>query len=222
MEALIEAVAIVLGISFISLGLRAGTVVAFSIPLVLACVFVGMQIWGIDLQRVSLGALIIALGLLVDDAMITVESMVSKLEEGWTRVKAATFAYTSTAFPMLTGTIVTIIGFVPVGFAKSDAGEYTFSLFAVVAMALLISWFVAVLFAPLIGVKILKEKPEHHEHRKSKAATIFHELLLFTMRRPKATVFLTAAVFAFRACCLATSFQANSSLLRNGRSFWST
>ena len=153
MEALIEAVAIVLGISFISLGLRAGTVVAFSIPLVLACVFVGMQVWGIELQRVSLGALIIALGLLVDDAMITVESMVSKLEEGWTRARAATFAYTSTAFPMLTGTIVTIIGFVPVGFAKSDAGDYTFSLFAVVGMALLISWFVAVLFAPLLGVK---------------------------------------------------------------------
>ena len=196
MEALIEAVAIVLGISFISLGLRAGTVVAFSIPLVLACVFVGMQIWGIDLQRISLGALIIALGLLVDDAMITVESMVSKLEQGWTKVKAATFAYTSTAFPMLTGTIVTIFGFVPIGFAKSDAGEYTFSLFAVVAMALLISWFVAVLFAPLIGVKILKEKPEHHEHRKSKVVSLFHDLLLFTMRRPKATVFLTVAVFA--------------------------
>jgi len=196
MKALVEAVAIVLGISFISLGLRAGTVVAFSIPLVLACVFVGMQIWGIDLQRISLGALIIALGLLVDDAMITVESMVSKLEQGWTKVKAATFAYTSTAFPMLTGTIVTIFGFVPIGFAKSDAGEYTFSLFAVVAMALLISWFVAVLFAPLIGVKILKEKPEHHEHRKSKAVSLFHDLLLFTMRRPKATVFLTVAVFA--------------------------
>ena len=196
MEALIEAVAIVLGISFISLGLRAGTVVAFSIPLVLACVFVGMQIWGIDLQRISLGALIIALGLLVDDAMITVESMVSKLEQGWTKVKAATFAYTSTAFPMLTGTIVTIFGFVPIGFAKSDAGEYTFSLFAVVAMALLISWFVAVIFAPLIGVKILKEKPEHQEHRKSKVVSLFHDLLLFTMRRPKATVFLTVAVFA--------------------------
>ena len=196
MKALIEAVAIVLGISFISLGLRAGTVVAFSIPLVLACVFVGMQIWGIDLQRISLGALIIALGLLVDDAMITVESMVSKLEQGWTKVKAATFAYTSTAFPMLTGTIVTIFGFVPIGFAKSDAGEYTFSLFAVVAMALLISWFVAVIFAPLIGVKILKEKPEHHEQRKSKAVSLFHDLLLFTMRRPKATVFLTVAVFA--------------------------
>jgi multidrug efflux pump subunit AcrB len=196
MEALIEAVAIVLGISFISLGLRAGTVVAFSIPLVLASVFVGMKIWGIDLQRVSLGALIIALGLLVDDAMITVESMVSKLEQGWTSVKAATFAYTSTAFPMLTGTIVTIIGFVPVGFAKSDAGEYTFSLFAVVAMALLISWFVAVLFAPLIGVKILKEKSEHHEHRESKAARLFHDFLLLTMRRPKATVFSTVVVFA--------------------------
>src|SRR5512147_2061823 len=96
---------------------------------------------------------------------------------------------------MLTGTIVTIIGFVPVGFAKSDAGEYTFPLFAVVAMAVLISWFMTVLFAPLTGVKILKEKSEHHEHRKSRAATIFHELLLFTMRRSKATVFLTVAVF---------------------------
>ncbi len=201
MEALIEAVAIVLGISFISLGLRAGTVVAFSIPLVLAGVFVGMQIWGIDLQRISLGALIIALGLLVDDAMITVESMVSKLEQGWTKLKAATFAYTSTAFPMLTGTLVTIFGFVPIGFAKSDAGEYTFSLFAVVAMALLISWFVAVLFAPLIGVKILKEKPEHHEPRKDKAASLFHGLLMFTLRRPKATVVITVAVFAVALAC---------------------
>jgi len=161
MEALIEAVAIVLAISFLSLGLRAGAVVAFSIPLVLAVVFVGMQIWGIDLQRVSLGALIIALGLLVDDAMITVESMVTKFEQGWSAVKAATFAYTSTAFPMLTGTLVTIIGFVPIGFAKSDAGDYTFSLFAVVAIALLVSWFVAVLFAPIIGVQLLKHKKGH-------------------------------------------------------------
>lgn len=195
MEALMEAVAIVLGISFISLGMRAGTVVAFSIPLVLAVVFVGMAIWGIDLQRVSLGALIIALGLLVDDAMITVESMVSKLEEGWTRVKAATFAYTSTAFPMLTGTLVTIIGFVPIGFAKSDAGEYTYSLFAVVAMALLISWFVAVLFAPLIGVKILQEKPAHHEKKEGRVMTIFHRFLLHTMRRPKRTVGVTLMLF---------------------------
>ena len=195
MEALFESVAIVLGISFISLGARAGAVVACSIPLVLTVVFVGMQIMGIDLQRVSLGALIISLGLLVDDAMITVESMVSKLEEGWTKTRAATFAYTSTAFPMLTGTIVTIIGFVPVGFAKSDAGEYTFSLFAVVGIALIVSWFVAVLFAPLIGVKILKENEAHHESHKSKLASKFHEVLLYTMHRPKTTVVWTAAIF---------------------------
>lgn len=202
MEALFEAIGIVLGISFISLGLRAGTVVAFSIPLVLAVVFVGMGIWGIDLQRVSLGALIISLGLLVDDAMITVESMVSKLEEGWTRIRAATFAYTSTAFPMLTGTIVTIIGFIPIGFAKSDAGEYTFSLFAVVAIALLVSWFVAVLFAPLIGVRILKEKPAHHENHKGWMAREFYRLLLFSIRRPKTTVFLTIAAFVLSLAAL--------------------
>ena len=123
-EALFEAVAIVLGISFLSLGVRAGTVVACSIPLVLAFVFLGMQIFGIDLQRVSLGALIIALGLLVDDAMITIESMVSRLELGWDKMRAATYAYTTTAFPMLTGTLVTILGFVPIGLAKSMAGEY--------------------------------------------------------------------------------------------------
>ncbi|MCP1242940.1 AcrB/AcrD/AcrF family protein [Acetobacter lambici] len=155
-SALFEAIAIVLGISFLSLGGRAGTVVAFCIPFVLAVVFTSMEILGIDLQRVSLGALIIALGLLVDDAMITVESMVSKLEEGWSLPHAATFAYTSTAFPMLTGTLVTVAGFIPVGFAHSIAGEYTFSLFAVVGLALVVSWFVAVLIAPVIGVTILR------------------------------------------------------------------
>jgi multidrug efflux pump subunit AcrB len=158
MEALWEAIGIVLAVSFISLGIRAGAVVACSIPLVLAAVFVGMGLAGIDLQRVSLGALIIALGLLVDDAMITLEMMVTQLEAGAEKAKAATFAYTSTAFPMLTGTLVTVAGFVPIGFAKSAAGEYTFSLFAVVAMALVISWIVAVLFAPLIGVTILADK----------------------------------------------------------------
>ncbi|HBF33800.1 TPA: ACR family transporter [Candidatus Sumerlaeota bacterium] len=202
MEALIESVAIVLAISFLSLGMRAGAVVAISIPLVLAVVFVGMQIWGIDLQRVSLGALIIALGLLVDDAMITVESMVTKLEEGWTSVKAATFAYTSTAFPMLTGTLVTIIGFVPIGFAKSDAGEYTFSLFAVVAIALLVSWFVAVIFAPLIGVKLLKEQKEHETKKQGKVATFFRSLLLLSMRHSKITVSLTIGAFLLALAAL--------------------
>ena len=161
MEALWEAIAIVLGISFLTLGLRAGAVVACSIPLVLAAVFFVMGICGIDLQRVSLGALIIALGLLVDDAMITVEMMVTKLEEGLDRPHAATFAYTSTAFPMLTGTLVTVAGFVPIGFAKSAAGEYTFSIFAVVTIALLASWIVAVVFAPLIGVSLLPATLPH-------------------------------------------------------------
>lgn len=155
MKALWEAIAIVLGISFFSLGVRAGMVVTLSIPLVLAIAFVMMDILDIDLQRISLGALIIALGLLVDDAMITIESMLTKLEHGWDTLRAATFAYTTTAFPMLTGTLVTMIGFVPVGFAKSGAGEYTFSLFAVVAVALMASWFVAVLFSPLIGTMVL-------------------------------------------------------------------
>ena len=156
-KALWEAIAIVLGVSLLSLGLRAGAVVALSIPLVLAAVFTVMSFTGIDLQRISLGALIIALGLLVDDAMITVESMVTRLERGDDKEHAATFAYTSTAFPMLTGTLVTVAGFVPIGFARSAAGEYTFSIFAVVAVALLASWVVAVLFSPLLGVWILKK-----------------------------------------------------------------
>ena len=160
-----EAIAIVLGVSFIALGWRPGVVVAVAIPLVLAITFAMMMYFGISLQRISLGALIIALGLLVDDAMITVEMMISKLEEGADKISAATFAYTSTAFPMLTGTLVTIAGFVPVGFAKSGAGEYCFSLFAVVAIALTVSWIVAVLFTPLTGVFILPDKLEgKHGH----------------------------------------------------------
>ena len=162
MEALWEAVAIVLAVSLVSLGLRAGAVVAIAIPLVLAIVFVAMELFGIDLQRISLGALIIALGLLVDDAMITVETMVTRLEHGDDREHAATFAYTSTAFPMLTGTLVTVAGFVPIGFARSAAGEYTFSIFAVVAIALIASWVVAVVFAPLLGVWILKKPKAAH------------------------------------------------------------
>ena len=202
MEALLEAILIVLGISFLSLGARAGAVVAFSIPFVLAFVFVGMDICGIDLQRVSLGALIIALGLLVDDAMITVESMVSKLEEGWTKTKAATFAYTSTAFPMLTGTLVTILGFIPIGLAKSSAGEYTFSLFAVVCMALIVSWFVAVLFAPLIGVKVLKEHLQERSARAGKTAELFHRALLWAMRHPKKMVGATLLAFVLALAAL--------------------
>jgi len=150
-----EAVLIVLAVSFLSLGWRTGTVVALSIPLVLAMTFIAMKIFGIDLQRISLGALVIALGLLVDDAIIAAEMMVVKMEQGWDRFKAATFAYTSTAFPMLTGTLITAAGFTPVGFAKSGAGEYTISIFQVVTIALLMSWLVAVVFTPWLGYKLL-------------------------------------------------------------------
>ncbi|MDD5057832.1 MAG: efflux RND transporter permease subunit [Sideroxydans sp.] len=154
-SSLAEAVLIVLAVSFLSLGMRTGMVVALSIPLVLAITFFAMKILGIDLQRISLGALVIALGLLVDDAIIAVEMMVVKMEQGWDRFKAATFAYTSTAFPMLTGTLITAVAFTPVGFSKSAASEYTISIFQVVTIALLTSWVVAVVFTPYIGYKLL-------------------------------------------------------------------
>ena len=195
MEALWEAVAIVLIVSLISLGLRAGAVVALSIPLVLAAVFVAMSFFGIDLQRISLGALIIALGLLVDDAMITVETMVTRLEHGDDKVHAATFAFTSTAFPMLTGTLVTVAGFVPVGFARSGAGEYTFSIFAVVAIALIISWVVAVVFAPLLGVWVLKKPRAVHAAGPGPIMRAFHRFLVLAMRARWVTVFVTLGLF---------------------------
>ncbi len=157
MKTLIEAIVIVLAVSFASLGLRTGMVVALSIPLVLSMTFMLMKLFGIDLQRISLGALIISLGLLVDDAIISVEMMVTKMEQGMERAQAAAFAYTSTAFPMLTGTLITAVAFTPVGFAKSSAGEYTFSIFAVVTIALIVSWFVAVLFTPYLGYKLLPD-----------------------------------------------------------------
>ncbi|MGK6308224.1 efflux RND transporter permease subunit [Variovorax sp. DT-64] len=163
-KSLLEAVAIVLLVSFFSLGLRTGLVVALSIPLVLALTFLVMYVLGIELQRISLGALIIALGLLVDDAIIAVEMMALKLEQGWDRFRAATYAYTATAFPMLTGTLITAAGFLPVGFAKSGAGEYVFSLFQVVGISLILSWIVAVLFTPWIGFKLLREQPHAAGH----------------------------------------------------------
>ncbi|AWN46563.1 ACR family transporter [Methylobacterium terrae] len=181
-KALVEAVVIVLVVSFLSLGVRAGLVVSFSIPLVLAIVFVVMDVMGVTLQRISLGALIIALGLLVDDAMITVEMMVARLEAGDSLHKAATFAYTSTAFPMLTGTLVTVAGFLPIGFNGSAAGEYTYSLFVVIAASLLVSWVVAVLFAPLIGVKILPKTMKGHHDKPSRLLSAFRALLLPAMR----------------------------------------
>lgn len=160
----LEALVIVLGVGFASLGLRTGVVVALSVPLVLAVVFVFMNMMGIDLQRISLGALIIALGLLVDDAIIAVEMMMVKMEQGYSRIKAATFAWESTAFPMLSGTLITAAGFLPVGFANSAVGEYTGSMFWVLLVALISSWFVAVMFTPLIGVKLLPDFGKLHPH----------------------------------------------------------
>lgn len=164
MRVLLEAVVIVLGVSFLSLGLRSGMVVMLCIPLVLAITFVCMQVFGIDFHRISLGALIISLGLLVDDAIIAVEMMQVKMEQGFDRFRAASFAYTSTAFPMLTGTLITAAGFVPVGFAKSSAGEYTFSIFAVVTISLLVSWVVAVIFTPFIGFTLLPSPKAGQHH----------------------------------------------------------
>ncbi|MBX4928163.1 multidrug efflux pump subunit AcrB [Rhizobium binae] len=165
MHALGEALAIVLVVSFLSIGWRSGLVIAIAIPLVLAATFALMNELGIDLQRISLGALIIALGLLVDDAMIVVEMMERKLEEGLVKIEAASFAYSSTAFPMLTGTLITTAGFIPVGFAASTAGEYVRSLFYVVGIALVTSWFVAVYFTPWLGYMILKQRHHAGEHR---------------------------------------------------------
>ncbi|MBO3760841.1 efflux RND transporter permease subunit [Ciceribacter sp. L1K22] len=195
-RALFEAIVIVLAISFISLGMRAGMVVAISIPLVLAITFVFMEYTGISLQRISLGALIIALGLLVDDAMIAVEMMVSRLEHGDTLRKAATHVYTSTAFPMLTGTLVTVAGFIPIGLNSSAAGEFTFTLFVVIAVSLIVSWVVAVLFTPLLGVTILPKTMKSHHEKKGRFASAFASLLALAMRWRWVTIIATVVVFA--------------------------
>jgi multidrug efflux pump subunit AcrB len=201
-SALFEAVVIVLVVSFISLGVRAGLVVACSIPLVLAMVFVFMEYSGITMQRISLGALIIALGLLVDDAMITVEMMVTRLEAGDSKEQAATFAYTSTAFPMLTGTLVTVAGFVPIGLNASSAGEYTFTLFAVIAVAMLVSWVVAVLFAPVIGVHILSKNVKPHSDQPGRIGRAFNRGLLGCMRHRWLTIIGTLVLFALALFCM--------------------
>ncbi|UFX43765.1 efflux RND transporter permease subunit [Bradyrhizobium sp. 41S5] len=160
----VEALAIVLFVSFVALGWRTGIVVALSVPLVLGIVFIVMNAMSLDLHRITLGALIIALGLLVDDAIIAVEMMVVKMEQGWDRMKAASFAWESTAFPMLTGTLVTAAGFLPIGFANSAVGEYAGGIFWIVAIALVASWFVAVIFTPYIGVKLLPNIKVHQNH----------------------------------------------------------
>ncbi len=200
LTALGEALLIVLAVSLLSLGWRAGVVVALTIPLVLANTFLAMDLIGIDLQRISLGALIVALGLLVDDAMIAVEMMERKLDEGLDKAKAASFAYTSTAFPMLTGTLITTAGFIPVGFAASTAGEYVNSLFWVVAIALIGSWFAAVYFTPWLGYTLLRHRPvEKGGHRDVYDTPLYRWLravIEWCVIHRKTVVAVTVLVFA--------------------------
>ncbi|SPR96363.1 efflux RND transporter permease subunit [Cupriavidus taiwanensis] len=206
---LIEAVVIVLAVSFVSLGLhtrplrldvRPGLVVALTIPLVLAVTFLFMNIFGIGLHKISLGALIVALGLLVDDAIIAVEMMVRKLEEGFSKMEAATFAYTSTAMPMLTGTLITAAGFLPVGLARSTVGEYTFAIFAVTALALVLSWLAAVYFTPYLGYLLLKTRGpgagEAHEVFDTPFYARFRRLVDWCVTWRKLVIAITLVAFA--------------------------
>jgi len=212
---LIEAVVIVLVVSFLSLGLhrnpngrglrsftldvRPGLVVGITIPLVLAVTFLAMQYWGIGLHKISLGSLIIALGLLVDDAIIAVEMMVRKLEEGYTMFRAATFTWDATAMPMLTGTLITATGFLPIGMAKSSTGEYTFAIFAVTVIALVVSWFAAVVFVPYLGVVLLKVKPhlgDTHEVFDGPLYRRFRTLVNACVKHRGLTIGATILVFA--------------------------
>lgn len=192
---LTQAVVIVLGVSFVALGVRAGLAVAVSIPLVLALTFLFMDITGIALQRVSLGALIIALTLMIDDTMVTVETMMAKLEQGYDRVAAASHAYTSTAFPMLAGTLVTIAGFIPVGFASSSSGEYARSLFLVIGFALIVSWLVAVLLTPIVGLAVLKSGTATGPKEDSAFMRGFKNFLHTCMRMRLVVVLATVALF---------------------------
>ena len=196
----LEALAIVLAVSFLSLGWRSGLVVATSVPLVLAIVFVAMLTMGLDLQRVSLGALIIALGLMVDDAIIAVEMIVVKLSQGWSRERAASYAWESTAFPMLTGTLVTAAGFMPVGLAAGTTGEYTGGIFWVVGVALVASWVVAVLFTPFIGARLLRAHAGDARDEAAIYATPFYRAfratLTFCVRRPIPVLAIAALLMA--------------------------
>lgn len=196
LESLGEALGIVIAVSFLSLGWRPGLVVAIAVPLVLGMTMVAMLLLGIDLQRISLGALIIALGLLVDDAIISTEMMSVKINQGWDRLKAGAFAYSSTAFPMLTGTVITAAGFVPVGFAHSDAGEYCNSMFWVLAAALLSSWIVAVLFTPYVGFHLLKASGESHGLYETPAYQRLRRAVEGCVRHRWPVIGLTVALFA--------------------------
>ncbi len=193
MESLWQAIAIILVVSFISLGVRPGLMVALSIPFTLAIVFAIMDLRGIDMQRISLGALIIALALMVDDAMTTTDAMLTRLAAGDSKEQAATFAFRHYAFAMLSGTLVTMAGFVPIGFAASSAGEYTYTLFAVVSIALIVSWLVAVIFGPLFGAVILK--PPKAEAKPSKVMAVFRSFLTLAMRGRWVTIPVTIVAF---------------------------
>jgi multidrug efflux pump subunit AcrB len=196
MTSLWQAIVIILLCSFLSLGMRPGAVVALAIPLTMAIVFAVMNVASIDLHRISLGALIIALGMLVDDAMTTVDAMLRRLGAGDSPDEAATFAYRTLAAPMLIGTLVTIASFVPIGFARSSAGEYTFSIFSVVAISLIVSWLVAVLFAPLIGKALLKApKGPQAEAKPGKLLVLYSAFLRGAIRMKWLTIGLTLAAF---------------------------
>ncbi|MGA9094867.1 MAG: efflux RND transporter permease subunit [Pseudomonas alloputida] len=205
-QVLVEALVIVLLVSFFSLGLRTGLVVALAIPLVLAMTFAAMHYFGIGLHKISLGALVLALGLLVDDAIIAVEMMAIKMEQGYDRLKAASYAWTSTAFPMLTGTLITAAGFLPIATAASSTGEYTRSIFQVVTIALLTSWVAAVVFVPYLGERLLPDLDKLHAARHGKDghapdpyATPFYQrvrrLVEWCVRRRKTVILLTVAAF---------------------------
>ena len=204
MVSLWQAIGIIMAVSIISLGLRPGAIVAASIPLTLAITFPIMEAFNIDLQRISLGALIIALSLLVDSAMTTVDVMTTRIAQGDATANAASFAYKTLAFPMLTGTFVTAAGFVPIGFAQSAAGEYTFSIFAVVTITLFVSWFVAVLFAPLLGVALLKPPKSLEPAKPNVVLRTFRHLLVGAMRVRWITIGVTLASLA--AAFLASPF----------------
>ena len=195
MESPWQAIAIIMAVSIISLGLRPGSAAALTILLTIAIVFPVMQAMHIDLQRISLGALIISLSLLVDSAMTTIDVMTTRLAQGDSKEDAACFAYQTLAMPMLTGTFVTIAGFVPIGFARSAAGDDTFSIFAVVTIALIVSWFVAVLFAPLLGVWLLKA-PKAADARPNFVMRGFRSILVGAMRMRWITIAVTLACFA--------------------------
>lgn len=192
---LYQAVLIILAVGFITLGVRPGSVVAIAIPVTLATVFLIMQVLGIDLHRVSLGALIISLALLVDDAMTTVDATLRRLAVGDPMEKATTFAYSKLAAPMLTGTLITIAGFVPIGFAESQAGEYTISLFQVVAIALLTSWFVAVVFTPIIASVILKPPKSADEEKPGFLERTYSKILNIALKARWLTIAIIAGLF---------------------------